>query len=88
MEILSLTEIVKKDIPLHYRNEYTGKILYKSLQGGEEKTPIEFIVERSALGTLEINIEFKTPLDYPLVPALKSVKAYISSMDKKGELPW
>lgn len=87
MKIQSLTNIIKKDMPLHYRNEYSGDVLYQNLSGEEECAPIEFVVERSALGSLEISVEFMQSVDYPLLPALKSVKSFISHLDKRGELP-
>jgi hypothetical protein len=88
MEIVSLNNINKKDIPLHYRNEYSGQVVYINMLGKEVSIPVEFIVERSALGTLDISVEFTSPLDYPLLPALRSVKSYIAGMDKEGLLPW
>lgn len=83
-----MNNINKKDIPLHYRNEYSGQVVYINMLGKEVSIPVEFIVERSALGTLDISVEFTSPLDYPLLPALRSVKSYIAGMDKEGLLPW
>jgi hypothetical protein len=88
MEIVSLDNINKKDIPLHYRNEYSGEVVYKNMLGQKESIPVEFIVERSALGSLDISVEFTSPIDYPLLPALRSVKSYIAGLDKEGRLPW
>lgn len=87
MEILTLTNIVKKDIPLHYRNEYSGDIFYKTIMGTKKKAPIDFVVERYAMGAPNISVDFVQSPDYPLIPALKSVKTHIFRMDQKGELP-
>ena len=87
MEILTITNIVKKDIPLHYRNEYSGEILYKTLSGVEETAPIDFVMERNALGDSNIFVKFVRSPDYPLVPALKSVKSHILGIDQRGALP-
>jgi len=80
MKVISLNNINKK--------EYSGHVVYQNMMGSEESIPVEFVVERSALGTLEISVEFTSPLDYPLLPALRSVKSYIAGLDKQGLLPW
>lgn len=90
MKLIKLNNINKKDIPLHYRNEYSGSALFGSLQGNKDKEvshPIEFAIERSALGKVDVQVRVLDDLDYPLVPVIKTLKTHILELDKKGLLP-
>ncbi|MFP4178958.1 MAG: hypothetical protein ACLFNZ_08175 [Spirochaetaceae bacterium] len=87
MKVLEIHNIEKKDIPLYYRNEYTGKAV---LEYGPHKVPeeksVEFILERSATGAVDISARFLDQINYPLLPALKVLKNYIRELDQKGKL--
>ncbi|MFO7849061.1 MAG: hypothetical protein R6V67_03785 [Spirochaetia bacterium] len=87
MKILEIHNIEKKDVPLYYRNEYTGKAVleYGPHKVPEEKT-VEFVLERSATGDVDIKARFLDQLNYPLLPALKVLKKHILELDKKGKL--
>ncbi|MBI9103398.1 MAG: hypothetical protein JEY99_13350 [Spirochaetales bacterium] len=87
MEIIGLKNIKKKDIPLHYRNEYSGDFTFKDFTGKEEYVSAEFILERNALGQVNIDIEVKNDLDYPLLSTISKLKTYIINLDKDGNLP-
>ena len=55
MEFIELKEISRKESPIHYINEYSGILVYKNNDAVSEQR-IEFIVEKSALGSLEFRI--------------------------------
>lgn len=86
MKFSELSEIIKKDVPLHYRNEYTAKAMFNSADGKAVSKRIEFTVEMSPIGTKDIRINFVDNLDYPLVPILKVIKEEIQVLDRKGLL--
>lgn len=86
MKFSELSEIVKKDVPLHYRNEYSAKANFNSLDGKAIAKRIEFTVEMSPIGKKEIKINFLDNLDYPLVPIIKVIKEEIQVLDRKGLL--
>jgi hypothetical protein len=87
MKIIELRDIVKKDIPLHYRNEYSAMAV---LEFGQKKIPeekkIEFVLERSATGAVDIQLNFLDELNYPLLPARKLLTDHIRNLDKRGIL--
>lgn len=85
MTIHEIRNINKKENHLHYRNEYSGSLVY-SAGTLEEETPLEFILERDAMGKTDISVSFPSSLHYPLLPALRKVKAYIADLDKRGML--
>lgn len=86
MKLNQIADIVKKDIPLHYRNEYTANAVFDVADGKTLSRRIEFVVEMSPIGSKDIRINFVDPIDYPLVPVLKSLKEEIYSLDRKGSL--
>jgi hypothetical protein len=86
MKLTEIVDIVKKEIPLHYRNEYTASAVFDLSEGKTLSRRIEFIVEMSPIGSKDIRINFVDPIDYPLVPVLKSLKDEIYQLDRKGSL--
>lgn len=86
MQIIEIKNIIKKDIPLHYRNEFSGSLVYNTVQKKNLEKRIEFSLEKNALGSIDINIKVLEDLDYPLVPALKTIKNYLFDLNNKGKL--
>ena len=85
MEVLELQNLKKKDIPLHYRNEYSGTFILKSIKG-QEKLDTEFVLERDAIGAISISIHFLSHPDYPILPLTKKIKTFILDLEKAGKL--
>jgi len=86
MKLSRIADIVKKNVPLHYRNEYTANAVFDLNEGKTLSRRIEFVVEMSPIGSKDIRINFVDPIDYPLVPVLKSLKEEIQVLDRKGSL--
>jgi hypothetical protein len=86
MKLTQIADIVKKNVPLHYRNEYTANAVFALAEGKTLSRRIEFVVEMSPIGSKDIRINFIDPIDYPLVPVLKSLKEEIHILDRKGSL--
>lgn len=86
MKFQALRDIVKKDIPLHYRNEYSATAVFVEPGPREIQTPVEFVIERSATGKKDIRVHFPTHPNYPLIPVLKALKEAIAHLDGQGQL--
>lgn len=86
MKLNQIADLVKKNVPLHYRNEYTANAVFDLADGKSLSRRIEFVVEMSPIGSKDIRINFVDPIDYPLVPVLKSLKEEIQILDRKGSL--
>ena len=86
MTFIDLADIVKKDIPLHYRNEFTANAVFSTMDGKDLQKKIEFIVEMAPTGHKDIRVNIIDQIDYPLIPLLKTLKEHIQIMDKKGQL--
>ena len=85
MKILEIRNLTKKENYLHYRNEYSGSLVY-SFSGGEEETDLVFCMERTATGQKHISINFPQSIHYPLVPAIRKVKDFITDLENRGAL--
>ena len=86
MKVIEIQNLLKKDIPLHYRNEYSGDIILETNQAVTLKKKLEFSLERRATGDLDIQIQFKDEIEYPLIPVIKTVKDFIIKLEKEGDL--
>ena len=62
MELVDLKEIVRKDSPIHYINEYHGNIIY-NVNGLTLSRRIEIIIEKTAFGssTFQVHLGDKEP---------------------------
>lgn len=55
MKFIDLKDIVRKDSPIHYINEYHGKVVYSS-GGTDGSCQLEVILEKTAFGTTNIQV--------------------------------
>ncbi len=85
MKILEIRNLAKKETHLHYRNEYSGSLIY-SFSGGEEEADLTFSLERTATGQKHISINFPSSIHYPLIPAIRKVKEYVIELENRGAL--
>lgn len=86
MKVLEIKDITKKNIPLHYRNDFKGSAVFEYIPQKREESPVEFSLEHSATGDINISVKILSKINYPLLPAIKSLKAYILQLEKKGKL--
>ncbi|HAK45254.1 MAG TPA: hypothetical protein DCO79_04970 [Spirochaeta sp.] len=80
MEIIKLKNIERKDSLIHYINKYDCIIAYKSDDKIHENK-IGIILEKTALGTTNIQLEVKNAA---LQSSIESIKEYIGKQNKKG----
>nr|AGS52997.1 hypothetical protein [uncultured bacterium contig00030] len=86
MKVITIKDMIRKDVPIYYRKLYTGLAIFEMAKGNEEYR-IDFSIEYKPTGQKEINITFIDKIDYPLVPVQKELKKYIDEMDSSGALP-
>ncbi|TVQ25927.1 MAG: hypothetical protein EA383_07045 [Spirochaetaceae bacterium] len=87
MEALTLQNVVRKDIPLAYRRTYTASAVVSGRNTGESIFGIEFDIEHTPLGTVEVQVRFPNRPSYPLVPLIKRLKETITALEREGSLP-
>jgi len=86
MKVVTVKDIIRKDIPIYYRLLYTG-VATVELSGKEADYRIDFSIEIKPTGKKEIAVTFLDQVDYPLVPVLREMKKTIDTMHANGELP-
>ncbi|MFO7729589.1 MAG: hypothetical protein R6V86_02380 [Spirochaetia bacterium] len=86
MKVIEIKDITKKNIPLHYRNEFKGSAVFEYLPQKQEESPVEFTLEHAANGDIDVSVRILNKINYPLLPALKSLKAHIRYLEKQGKL--
>lgn len=87
MDTVSIHDLVRKDIPLAYRRTYTAQALISGRNTGETRHNIEFDIEHTPLGSVEISVRFQNKPSYPLLPLLKGIRERIAILDREGSLP-
>jgi hypothetical protein len=87
MKIQQIRDIIRKDVPIYYRREFSG-VLEVELMGKAEERSIDFTIETLPTGMNQVAaIQLGEPLDYPLVPLMKELKQFIGKLDEDGGLP-
>jgi len=86
MKIISIKDMIRKDVPIYYRKLFTGVAVIE-LNKGPEDYRIDFSIEYKPTGHKDITIKFIDTIDYPLVPVNKELKTYIEELENAGGLP-
>jgi len=86
MKVVTIKDIVRKDIPIYYRLLYTGVAVIELTKDAVDYR-IDFSVEIKPTGQVDIVVSFLDELDYPLVPVVKELKKIITTMHQNGALP-
>ncbi|MCK5200079.1 MAG: hypothetical protein KAR21_17095 [Spirochaetales bacterium] len=86
MNVVTIKNIIRKDIPLHYREEFSGLAVLNDMRSMKSENKIEFSLERTPFGTKKVEVKFSKAPDYPAMQAIRTLKEYILNMDKEGKL--
>ena len=88
MKVVTIKDIVRvrKDVPIYYRQIYTGVAVLELVKGATDYR-IDFSIEIKPTGQSEISVSFLDTVDYPLLPVIKELKTCISTMYSNGTLP-
>jgi hypothetical protein len=86
MNVIKIKDITRKNIPLHYREEFSGLAVLNDIRSKESESKIEFSVERTAFGIKQVEVKFLKAPDYPVIPAIRTLKEFILQLEKEGKL--
>jgi hypothetical protein len=86
VKVISIKDMIRKDVPIYYRQLFTGVAVIE-LNNSPSDYRIDFSIEQKATGQKEITVSFIDKIDYPLVPINKELKNYIGELDNVGGLP-
>ena len=87
MKVVELINVVRRETPLHYRRTYTATAVLAHSRANADTKRIEFVLEHSPLGPVDVRVKFLDEVNYPLLPALRVLKEHISRLETNGELP-
>jgi hypothetical protein len=86
MKVVEIKGLERKDLPIYYRREFCGQAVLELMDKTQEKR-LEFVIEHKPMGGVDIHVSLLDPVDYPLLPIVKSLKTFILELDKRGNLP-
>lgn len=86
MKIVELTNLSRKDTHVYYRREFKADAVVEYLSK-KRSIAVEFTLEHSPLGSIDIKATIKENLDFPVLPLLANLKSYVSDLEKRGFLP-
>jgi len=86
MKIITIKDMIRKDVPIYYRLLYTGVAVIDFGKGASDYR-IDISIEVKPTGQRDVNVTFIDAIDYPLVPVLKELKQYINDLDSAGGMP-
>jgi hypothetical protein len=86
MKIKQIKNIMRKDVPIYYRRLFSGSLEIE-LMGKNLERNIDFTIETLPTGMNHVSVTIAEPLDYPLVPLMREVKQFITTLDETGGLP-
>lgn len=87
MKVVELTNVVQRETPLHYRRTFTATAHLSRADSAPEPVRVEFVVEQSPLGAIDVRVTLLDDVEYPLVPAIAAVKDHVRRLHEHGDLP-
>lgn len=85
--VRELTDIRRKEDPLHYRRHYTATAVMDYIGEQSGRLPVDFTIEHDALGRTTVTVRPGGDIDYPRIPLLRALKEYIRRLDDERKLP-
>ena len=86
MKIVSIKDMIRKDVPIYYRKLYTGVAVIE-MNSAIVDYRIDFSIEYKPTGNKEVAVSLIDTIDYPLIQVSKELKNYIHELEKVGGLP-
>jgi len=86
MKIVTIKDMIRKDVPIYYRKLFTG-VAVIDMNNINKDYRIDFSIEYKPTGQKDIGISFIDTIDYPLIPLNKEFKKFINELEASGGLP-
>ncbi len=86
MKVVELRNLNRKEIPLSYRRSFTADAVVSGRNSGSTVQPVEFDLENTATGTVEIRVRVVGSSNYPVIPLLRELRSHISTLNSRGRL--
>jgi len=86
MRVISIKDMIRKDVPIYYRLLFTG-VAVLELTGKAAEYRIDFTIELKPTGHKDISVTILDDIHYPLLPIINELKTTIDAMHTNGLLP-
>ncbi|MCA1755544.1 MAG: hypothetical protein LC641_12800 [Spirochaeta sp.] len=86
MKVIGIRDIQRKEAAIEYRRMYTGTATLSLNGAGSIDVPIEFTLEHTALGSIDISVNLLREIEYPVLPVINDLKEYIHRLSTTGQL--
>lgn len=86
MKIVDLTDILRKESHIYYRREFKANAIFEIMHQ-TRSIPVEFVLEHKPTGGVDVSATLAESIDYPVMPFVSKLKAFITELDKSGALP-
>lgn len=87
MKVNKIIDIVRKDVPLYYRNKYTAKAEIQLKENVSQNVEIEFAIEVTPISGKVYSVDEIEDIDYPTLPIKKAIIEQVKNYDREGLLP-
>ena len=87
MKVIKIVDIVRKDVPLYYRNKYSATAELELANNIVNNISIEFAIEVTPISGKEYSVDEIESVDYPTIPIKKAIIEEIKNYDREGLLP-
>ena len=87
MKVVELTDVSRRETPLYYRRAFTATAMLEHGSARPMAKKVEFVLEHSPLGPINITVKMLDDLDYPLLPAIQAIKEHVQDLELSGRLP-
>lgn len=87
MKVLELQNVNRRESMILYRRQYQATAVFQHSGVDRLEVPVAFTIEQTATGSPAITVDIDDSLDYPLVPAARALRAYVTELDQQGLLP-
>jgi len=87
MKVIRIIDIIRKDVPLYYRNKYTAIAEIEISSTVTNRVKIEFAIEVTPISGKVYSVDEIEDLDYPTLPVKKALVEEIKNYDREGLLP-
>ncbi len=87
MKVVKIMDIVRKDVPLYYRNKYSAIAELEISDTKTDKIKIVFAIEVTPISGKEYSIDEIESTNYPLIPVKKALVEEVKILEQAGSLP-